>query len=486
MLLHDDVHQDMPSESAAESICTDRPRTSNADNRSPVEFSSPVQTIPAEIFAEILSYLGPGHLDDDIQVILHTCARAAILPPTHVCQRWRQIALSTPSLWNRITVYLHYSDNTKAVECAETWLARGGDCPLFVKLLCRGQGVEHQSGWDALLATVIGHSCRWREASFGAPHLNTDLTRIRNRIPLLQTLRLALPRVHPPNAFEAAPMLRSVVDLNSQSLRNFSELPWNQLTDVTANCCSFTQAHSMLQIMPRIVTFTAELKSSRPASMAFLRLSHLRNLTLSYDGISIDCFFNFLELPSLTNFSFSEESGLGITWSTSLISLIHRSSCDIATLDLTLSRNSGSMLPNLNELIRVTPKLKTLDIHNAFYAFSGRRGFQEYSRLVQALTASPACGAGPYPAPELQNLFLDYWEDFQVGLFVDMVESRWRVDLSGPVKRIDSIGLRHVPDAAIFDAVAMGRMREFVAEGLSVRVQVVSGKGRYKLILFDE
>lgn len=67
-----------------------------------------------------------------------------------------------------------------------------------------------------------------------------------------------------------------------------------------------------------------------------------------------------------------------------------------------------------------------------------------------------------------------------------MVEARWRVDHGGPIKRIDYIGLRHVPDDNIFDAVAMKRLREFVAEGLNLRVEVVTGDYDYELILFEE
>ncbi|KZP03343.1 hypothetical protein FIBSPDRAFT_969082 [Athelia psychrophila] len=244
----------------------------------------------------------------------------------------------------------------------------------------------------------------------------------------------------------------------------------------------------MLKMMPRIVRFTAELQSFLQTPLTPpLRLSELRHLALSYSGIGIDCLLDSLELPSLAKLSLFERPGARTTWSTSLISLIHRSPCsDIATLDLALSRYSGSEPLSLDGLIRVTPKLQTLDVCNEIHAFYSHRGSRDHSRLVQALTASPACGT--HPVPELQTLLLDYWDDLQVQLFVDMVESRWRVDSpGGPIKRIDCISLRRVPDAAIFDAVAMARMREFVAEGLTLRVEVVAGEYHgYTLIPFDE
>ncbi|KZP03342.1 hypothetical protein FIBSPDRAFT_858228 [Athelia psychrophila] len=145
----------------------------------------------------------------------------------------------------------------------------------------------------------------------------------------------------------------------------------------------------------------------------------------------------------------------------------------------------------MDELIRVTPKLKTLDIHNDIHALVAYRESRDYSRFVKALTAT--CGTGLYPAPELQTLLLDYWKGFRVRLFVDMVESRWRVDSSGgSVKRINSVRLRRVPDAAIFNAVAMERLREFAAEGLTIEVEVVTrdyvsnGEYEHQLIVFEE
>lgn len=76
---------------------------------------------------------------------------------------------------------------------------------------------------------------------------------------------------------------------------------------------------------------------------------------------------------------------------------------------------------------------------------------------------------------------------------MDMVKSRWRADSSGPVQRIDSISLHRVPDAAIFDAVDMARLRRYAAEGLTIRVEVMTRNYRSndveyerQLIVFDE
>lgn len=53
--------------------------------------------------------------------------------------------------------------------------------------------------------------------------------------------------------------------------------------------------------------------------------------------------------------------------------------------------------------------------------------------------------------------------------------------------RCKHLWMCRVPDAAaIFDATAMKHIRKFVAEGLSVRVEIVTGEDEYKLISFEE
>lgn len=56
------------------------------------------------------------------------------------------------------------------------------------------------------------------------------------------------------------------------------------------------------------------------------------------------------------------------------------------------------------------------------------------------------------------------------------------MDSGGTVQCINPIILHHVPDTGIFDAMAMERLREFVAEVLHARVEVATGEDEYRLI----
>lgn len=111
-----------------------------------------------------------------------------------------------------------------------------------------------------------------------------------------------------------------------------------------------------------------------------------------------------------------------------MLSLIHRSSCNVDTLNITPDIFSKSDEPSLDELIQATPKLKTVDLINWL---PGDCWHWDCDKLIKALTASPVCGTNPYPAPELEKLYMGYAKDFQAQAFVDMVESRWRVEPGG-------------------------------------------------------
>ncbi|KZP29783.1 hypothetical protein FIBSPDRAFT_179396 [Athelia psychrophila] len=460
---------------ASKSISTTWPRTFKAEHFCHSESLPTINSVPPEVFIEILSYLKPNS-DHGRRYYQNDCSRAEIIPPTHVCQLWRQIALSTPSLSTHINIKLNSRDGTKEVECLTSWLVRGKKCPLFIDLRCYGHcAALEQSAWDALLVLAIQHSYRWREASFESP-LPTNLSAVRNNVPLLQTLRFPRCDIAPPNDFETAPMLRSVTSTfhhNYGQPISFGQLPWTQLTNVIANDCSTLSVLAMRQMMPNIIDFLAYC-SGRPQQPEFsiprcLCLSKLQSLDLSGE-IDVDDLLDCLELPSLASFSFWEHFDTPTIWSTSLLSLIHRSSCyNVDTLNLSPERCCESEEPSLDELIRATPKLKTLDLINE----TGDTRHWDCSKIIQALTASPICGTNPYPAPELEKLHLGYAKDFQVQAFVEMVESRWRVEGGGPVKRIHSIYLRYVPDTSIFDYMTMGRLRKFAAEGLHIRVDCV-------------
>ncbi|KAH9994210.1 hypothetical protein BJV77DRAFT_916545, partial [Russula vinacea] len=73
----------------------------------------PVNRLPTELLVHIFGFLGGG---------------AFVVPASHVCRRWRDIALDTPSLWTVI----RENDDMFAAQC---FMERSKNAKLDVSVL---------------------------------------------------------------------------------------------------------------------------------------------------------------------------------------------------------------------------------------------------------------------------------------------------------------------------------------------------------------
>ena len=96
----------------------------------------PINRLPPELLAHIFSFLGGG---------------SYVVPASHVCQRWRDVTLGTPSLWTTI----REDDNFCAALC---YLERSQNMKLDVSFPVYMQ----QEGLKVLQAVVAHHASRIR------------------------------------------------------------------------------------------------------------------------------------------------------------------------------------------------------------------------------------------------------------------------------------------------------------------------------------
>jgi hypothetical protein len=98
---------------------------------------APIRKLPDYVLSEIfISCLSPDH--DAVMSI-----RAIPLLFTRVCRYWRDLALSTVSLWSSIHIVLD-SNSDQASRCISPlkfdkiiqWLDRSGSCPLSITITC--------------------------------------------------------------------------------------------------------------------------------------------------------------------------------------------------------------------------------------------------------------------------------------------------------------------------------------------------------------
>lgn len=437
---------------------------------------SSIRLIPPEILTEIFSYLKPHQ---------HYSPRGDDLLSTHICQQWRQIALSIPHLWSNIRVNVSRGHIKPTLEWVNAWLSRAKGSPLCIDIECCH--LYFEDDWKLLLDVVVPHSHRWQHAAITFIS-GADISRLykaKDHLPLLETLDISVLESsqsedgYEADTFEIAPMLKSVSINIERSFESWSigRLPFTQLEAFNAGFCSVPCAVGLLLIMPNIVSFAAQFREHAYPATTYISprsLSKLEDLDIEY-SIQEELFLNHFNFPCLRHLKYHQSNLQHAGWNPSLISLLQRFSGHLKFFTLLISGERCSQA-GLQKLFRFLPKLPHLSI-------ASRRDTNTmlgYSEIIECLTAPSPPNADVYRAlPELRRLELDYASGFEAQAFVDMVESRWRsgsaISEVPTIARLKSIKLCCVPSAAVFDSKALDRLKEFAAEGLDINVEIVEG-----------
>ncbi|KAJ7156542.1 hypothetical protein C8R43DRAFT_414600 [Mycena crocata] len=180
----------------------------------------PVLTLPNEITSEIFLHFIPPY---------PKCPPpTGLLSPTlltHICRKWRQISLSTPSLWGAIWLDSDLQPNFDSrKQILESWLVLSCSCPIAIKIF------DDSDSRKDIFEVVIPHRLRWEYLQV---HGDGELDPIiGGPTPLLRELDFyfnGLP--FSPVSFKEAPLLRTVA-LNDKAAAN-TILPWAKLTSLT-------------------------------------------------------------------------------------------------------------------------------------------------------------------------------------------------------------------------------------------------------------
>ncbi|KAJ7762600.1 hypothetical protein B0H16DRAFT_1529377 [Mycena metata] len=187
----------------------------------------PVLTLPVEIISKIffLTLCAGGPYSE-----LTVHGKSLILG--HICQLWRQIALSTPELWNTIQLK---SRGGLAPALIHTFLSRAASLPLSILVL---DFDVDQDMLNMALSTVMPHSRNWAHLSIaGGAETMRRFQVVHQQLPQLQSLELLADELQPTisddtfgTMFQHAPLLRKV-HLKEFGLQRFA-LPWSQLTSL--------------------------------------------------------------------------------------------------------------------------------------------------------------------------------------------------------------------------------------------------------------
>ncbi|KAJ7771081.1 hypothetical protein DFH07DRAFT_241076 [Mycena maculata] len=262
-------------------------------------------TLPPEILALIFERCIPT----EIQVPFTRASKnIAPLLLGRISRTWRDISLSTPSLWCSLRLTLDRSDARLAL--LQAWLARSGCLPLTLELVYfhRNDGLPP----DALVDILRPHAHQFKVLRLRLP--GADIVRLAQwPLPLLQDLDFRWTvGTQPPEAlpltglFARAPALRKFTIAGGMlpAVLSHDVFPWAQLTQITCSGYSAKQCLDILQVASSLerCAFSGQYHTHHEQSIEPLPPhTNLRSLSFTHgwDDLEILCQAHLPELQEL-------------------------------------------------------------------------------------------------------------------------------------------------------------------------------------------
>ncbi|KAJ7473972.1 hypothetical protein FB451DRAFT_283145 [Mycena latifolia] len=310
------------------------------------EQRDPLLALPPELVAEIFVHFLPSYPERPPPSGLVSPLLLCL-----VCRQWRDIALSTPTLWRAIQIDLNESGSQEMMDwklqILSTWLSRSGDCPLSVSLRYH---IEYRPPAPPppspqFLRTLVAHCKRWEHIELVMPFEQLHL--IEGEMPLLRHLTFG-PSDLPPDTddeghtvltlFDRAPQLTSVV-LTDCFVTSSLRLPWTQITHLDGRCLYEHECTEILRDADHLVHCTLNVcEASEPSFLIHTVPSHahLRHLVLLVTGpsdVHHVAILDSVTLPALRTLWISE-AGLGKQLVRALEAFISRSRCTLENLHI--------------------------------------------------------------------------------------------------------------------------------------------------------
>ena len=285
---------------------------------------SPHKLLPNEILGEIFILLALDY--GPVELPIRENQTPPQLALSHVCSRWRTVALCIPELWNNTVTCVHYSiyddevleSFNRSVQLNQQWILRAGDIPVVLSLNLRHQCDNVLEGFlspikvKKLHLGLAGHDqfpelCKLPDTAF----------------PDLEELSLTFPLYYYDCNFDKPffTRLQSVTfsDVDSDGYRDDIpgllerlSLPWHQLQRFgllfNLDCVLLP---NLLRQMPNLRQLVCNINAFVEYPLpTVLSLPNLQNLTLRFCGRPNGCneVIRSFVCPALTRFELATSS----------------------------------------------------------------------------------------------------------------------------------------------------------------------------------
>jgi hypothetical protein len=338
-----------------------------------------IHKFPPEIVSHIFRLFLPTLDFGDNHIWPEAATFTRVLRLGAVCRKWRQLAWTTPDLWDTLYVRISPSMTRSLAESLpgllREWLSRSGIRPLTILFHHSGCSEESEdspsyndfldestdetsaSVGDLVIEIINSHSGRWRNLHLD---VGSDIPeRLCGSIQPSQLLFLEL-GIDGGNSPTPKFVMKSKPFPTQLALINFPpttiDIGWDNITrailcDLTADECL-----QVLQRAPLLQYCLAEFWDHPTVNPGTTILHRgLRSLNSSYSGTQ---FLEAINVPSLEEWTHNTKGDpLPVTV---MVSLLKRSGCCLKILNL---QNISAPPDDLSNLFQAMPSLERLELH---------------------------------------------------------------------------------------------------------------------------
>ena len=273
---------------------------------------------------------------------------------TSICRSWRDIALSSPSLWSTMHIALG-THNSKSDPCSRInfvhdWILRSRPLPLTLHVVVHDKGFPEEELKGVIDATSQC-SNRWHSLSLDMPlNLLEDFHHSNFQCHSLKRLRIIardgylnqpLPFLNPKTSLEEI----EIYDVSFWSLR----ISWNHLSSAKVESFYMEEIAQLFQHASQMTYCHISLPNFSAGNFSMPSIIHQRLKTFSLCSARyLDMgatLLGSLTLPRLEEFRTDE---IVLLTPTCLSALVHRSSCPLTRI--TISIPSGAEFGPLDDL----------------------------------------------------------------------------------------------------------------------------------------
>ena len=312
---------------------------------------APVRRLAPELLGEIFRFCLPQDYHEE-------GAYKAVMLPSHVCKYWRDVALSTPTLWTNIVLRITNKTFESQAALVTTWFSRTGSLSLSFTL-------DGQENVRPIMAFLLQHCNRWQYINLRVPFETIQpLESAKGYLQHLETIRIdAMDEMDEmsysvEHIFGSAPRLWEL-SLNCQLIWNGLSGSWARLAELDVGDASYTVGdcltllHSMRNLR--------KLSIYTDSDIAEHHHSVLSHPLVSFGalGTAAHQLFNHITLPSLRELSLGE---IDSEWPRSqLISFLERSSPPFRNFSLGIPEIVDDVWnENMTQILQHIPSLHSL------------------------------------------------------------------------------------------------------------------------------